>query len=353
MTSRVFIIDDDELILIALSRLLEREGYEVVCSTSPHQALSHIAEGERGEPFDVVISDYSMPEMLGSELLSQVAKISNDIARLLITANTDFDTVRDAVNRGGIHRVVPKPWNPTELFSAVAEGARLASLQRENRHLQEAVQRQNEQLQQLNEHLDGLVVERTTNLLDGLISALDFRDNETQWHSRRVSRYASRLAQEINVTPAQLVTIEQGALLHDIGKIGVSDHVLHKPGKLTEQEWEEMRLHPQLGHDLLKPIDFLKQAAILVLHHHERFDGGGYPRGLRGEEIVLGARIFSLVDAYDALTSDRPYRLAQSSDYAYKEIERCRGSQFEPQIVDAFIGLSPETWLEIRRGVER
>ena len=345
----MLVVDDDDVILVALGKLLERQGFEVVTAARPGVAFDLLVAAEREhKPFDVVLSDYRMPEMVGSELLAKVAVAAPDAARLLITANTDFDTVSDAVNRGGVQRVVAKPWKPTELFSAVSEGARLARLQRENRSLQLAVQQQNELLRTTNERLDRLVHERTVNLLDGLISALDFRDTDTQWHSRRVALYARRLAQQLGITEPQLTVVEQGALLHDIGKIGVRDSVLLKPGPLDDAEWVEMKRHAQIGYDLIQPIDFLHGAAMVVLHHHERFDGAGYPQGLRGDQLVIGARIFAVVDTYDAITSDRPYRAGREPAVAIAEVTRCSGSQFDPAVASAFTAVPIVEWVALR-----
>jgi putative nucleotidyltransferase with HDIG domain len=185
-----------------------------------------------------------------------------------------------------------------------------------------------------------------------MISALDYRDTETQWHSRRVSLYARRLAEELGVTGEALEVIEQGALLHDIGKIGVRDSILLKPGPLTPEEWVEMRLHPELGFQMLSRIPFLAGASQIVLQHQERYDGRGYPAGLKGEEIVLGARVFAVVDTVDAITSDRPYRKGRPLQVAKDELRRCAGSQFDPAAVEAFLRVSDESWNAIRKTVE-
>ncbi|MFQ6019270.1 MAG: HD-GYP domain-containing protein [Dehalococcoidia bacterium] len=169
-----------------------------------------------------------------------------------------------------------------------------------------------------------------------LCAALDLRDHVTHGHAQRVSELASVVAWQMGLRKDQLRLIEQAAILHDIGKIGVADSVLSKPGGLTEQEWEEMRKHPELGYQILKEIEFLKDAAEIVYAHHERFDGNGYPRGLRGEDIPVGARVFAVVDAYDAMTSHRPYRRAMPHNQAVEEISRHSGTQFDPQVVRAF-----------------
>ncbi|MFH1812262.1 MAG: HD domain-containing phosphohydrolase [Pseudomonadota bacterium] len=351
---RVLVIDDDEMILSALSKLLARRGYSVETAVRPELALERVRQtAGTAEGFDVVLCDYRMPGMVGSEVLSMVASICPDTARLLITANTDFETVQDAVNRGGIHRVLGKPWKPADLFAAVDEGAKLARLQHENRELDHAVHKQNELLKRMNEHLDHLVSQRTTDLLEGLISALDFRDTETQWHSRRVSLYARRLGEQIGLGGTELIAVSQGSLLHDIGKIGVRDSVLLKPGKLSAEEWEEMKTHVRIGFEILTPIAFLRDASSLVLDHHERFDGTGYPQGTRGQDICIGARIFGVVDTFDAMTSDRPYRKGLSPEQAYAEIRRCSGTQFDPDVAAAFVEAPASVWLDIRHEVSR
>jgi putative nucleotidyltransferase with HDIG domain len=187
-----------------------------------------------------------------------------------------------------------------------------------------------------------------------MVAVLDYRDTETQWHSRRVSRFTKRLAEELGVSDERdLRTIEMGSLLHDIGKIGVRDAVLLKPGPLDQEEWVEMREHPRLGWALLQRIEFLREASEIVLQHQERYDGSGYPAGLKGESIVLGARLFAVADTYDAITSDRPYRRAQPHAAAVAEIRRVSGTQLDPRVVDAFCGVSEADWLRIRAEVEQ
>jgi HD-GYP domain-containing protein (c-di-GMP phosphodiesterase class II) len=198
-----------------------------------------------------------------------------------------------------------------------------------------------------------MVVERTNGLLEGLISALDYRDTETQWHSRRVALYARRIGQEVGLSVGELSVVEQGALLHDIGKIGVRDSILLKPAPLTPEEWVEMRLHPEFGYRMLAKMPYLHEAALVVLQHQERFDGHGYPQGLKGKNIVIGARIFAVADAMDAITSDRPYRQGRPLASAQEEIKRCSGSQFDPEVVNAYAGIPSEAWTQIRSEVER
>jgi response regulator RpfG family c-di-GMP phosphodiesterase len=234
----------------------------------------------------------------------------------------------------------------------VNQAAEAARLRRENERLTQEVQRQNGQLREINLRLEEMVRVRTQALLEGLIAALDYRDAETQWHSRRVSLYARRLAQALRIEEPELTVIEHGALLHDIGKIGVRDRVLLKPGPLTTEEWSEMKRHPELGWALLQRVDYLRPASSIVLQHQEKFDGSGYPGRLKGADIVIGARIFHVVDTLDAITSDRPYRKARPFEDARDEIVRCAGTQFDPAVVDAFLAVPAEEWERIRLDVE-
>ena len=175
--------------------------------------------------------------------------------------------------------------------------------------------------------------------LAALSSALDVRDTETEGHARRVVRYMELIAEALDVPVERYATLRRGALLHDIGKIGVPDHILRKPGPLTENEWYTMKTHPQLGAKIIANVPFLEEVAEIIRAHHERWDGHGYPAGLAGEAIPLGARIFAVADSFDAMTSDRPYRRGRPLDAALAEIERCSGTQFDPQVVAAFLAV--------------
>ncbi len=186
-----------------------------------------------------------------------------------------------------------------------------------------------------------------------LAAALEARDDETETHALRVSIYSERLAEQLRVdAPETLQRLRWGALLHDVGKIGLPDAVLRKPGPLTPEEWRLVRRHPEIGHELVRRLDFLGDALNIVRFHHERYDGGGYPRGLRGEEIPLGARIFAVVDTFDAITSDRPYRRRRSYREALEEIRRAAGGQLDPTVVAAFGRVPPQEWEELRRRAE-
>ncbi len=211
---------------------------------------------------------------------------------------------------------------------------------------------QNEQLQVANLEIRRVSDELRNSYddtLEALVNALDARDQETKGHSLRVSRYMMDIAREMGVTEGtqEWVDMQRGSLLHDVGKIGVSDTILLKPGKLTDDEWRLMRLHPEIGYNMLRQVKFLEGASEIILEHHERWDGKGYPRGLGHEDILLGARIFSVVDTFDSMTSDRPYRKALSTMDALNEILRFSGSQFDPRVVEAFLDIY-DIWVKER-----
>ena len=346
---RVLVVDDDALILRALQRVLEAQGFSVSGRSHPADALEDL----RSQPANLIISDYMMPGMNGVEFLTEARRVCPDAPRLLLTAANDFRVAAEAVNSGEVYRLLSKPWNHAELVSTVRQAYEVGELRRQHARLTARVHEQNVELQRINRDLEGLVQERTRDLLDGMINALDYRDMETQWHSRRVSLYARRLAEAMGLSLVECNEVEMGALLHDIGKIGVRDSVLLKPGPLNQEEWEEMREHPAIGFRLLRSIDYLAGASQIVLQHQERWDGKGYPKGLAGKDIVIGARIFSVVDTLDAIRSDRPYRAGRSFPVALEEIRRCSGTQFDPDVVEAFASVPESGWEEIREQVER
>jgi len=219
------------------------------------------------------------------------------------------------------------------------------------------------QLENYRQHLEEMVVERTGRLHDALRqlqnnyestlqalgAAIDLRDSETAGHSRRVCGYSLEIARAFGCSEKELENLARGAYLHDIGKLGIPDGILLKPGPLTEEERNLMQGHVQIGFDLIKNIDFLSEAAEIVLMHHERYDGGGYPRGLRGSEILLSARIFAIADTLDAITSDRPYRRASTFEEAREIIRKCSDSQFDPHVAQIFLSIPAETWPAIAK----
>ncbi|MGB6691841.1 MAG: HD domain-containing phosphohydrolase, partial [Terracidiphilus sp.] len=287
----------------------------------------------------------NMPEMNGYEVCEHLkanGELSSIPVIFLSALNETEDKVR-GFRSGGVDYIC-KPFQFEEVRARVDTHLNLhelrQALKRQNEHLEELVSQRTEQL-----HVVLKQIESTYNeTLLALGGALDLRDNETAGHSQRVTRYSLEIARVMGCGGEELKNIALGAFLHDFGKIGISDAILHKPGKLTAEETEMMRQHVQIGYDMVSGISFLSGAAQILLAHQECYNGTGYPRGLAGEQIPIGARIFAVADTLDAMTSDRPYRNALSFQNALEEIVRCSGSQFDPDVVQAFFSIPEDAW---------
>jgi len=294
-----------------------------------------------------VLSDVKMPGIDGIGLLYEVRKRYPEVAVLMLTACEDISMAVTAMKSGALD-YVQKPFELERVKTAVRNGLRRnAQMRRESariRTLEQTVKQQTMELQGLLRNLE----QASAGTLEALVAALDAREHEMQAHSRRVADYTVYLAQHMGVLENELETIRQGAMLHDIGKIGVPDSILLKSGPLTAEEWMQMRRHPQIGFWILNGIDQLRPAAEIVLSHHERYDGTGYPSRLSGAEIPLGARIFAVTDTLDAITSLRPYHRGQSFEAAREEIAANSQAQFDPEVVNGFLDIPAPVWSEIR-----
>lgn len=344
---RVLFVDDEPFVLRALRRTFEMEGYEVATAAGPAEALDLLRTGKE---FQVIGSDYRMPEMNGAEFLQQARQIAPQTFRLLISAVEEFGAAVDAINRGEIHRLIPKPWNRDELVAIVRTAAEDYHLRRRYAEMTALLHTKNAALETLNRELEQRSEEHAAGLLQALVTALDQRAAESV-HSRRAALWCRRLAQQLGLSAPEIATLERAATVHDLGKIGVPDAILQKHGPLSDEEWVEMKRHPELGYRLLAGIPLLHDARKIVLQHHERFDGSGYPLGVRGEEIHRGARILHLVEAYDAMREPRSYREAKTDVEAREEIARCTGTQFDPQVVAAFQAIAAGEWEQAIAGV--
>ncbi|MCP4604983.1 MAG: HD domain-containing protein [Proteobacteria bacterium] len=343
----VLFVDDESLILRAFARDLHDTDVEVTLARTATEGLDALNR----QSFAVVLSDFQMPGMDGIVFLEEVRRIDPDAVRILVSGIADFKMAIQVINRVGLFNFIAKPWESYELRDILRRAMEHYAVTVENRRLSTMLSSKCAELGQLARGLENEVQDRTTSLLLGLVNALDLRDTETQWHSRRVALYSRRLAEELGLKGDELLSIERGALLHDVGKIGVSDTILLKPGKLTDEEWVEMRRHSEYGYRILEKIEFLGNARLLVWQHHERWDGNGYPLKLAGDKTYIGARIFAIIDTYDAMTSDRPYRKALSHEVACEEINRMRGTQFDPSIVDAWEEIPKSEIMTLRESV--
>jgi response regulator RpfG family c-di-GMP phosphodiesterase len=341
--ARVLIADDEPEIRDVLSDLLS-PLYDCMTVGSAEDALERLREGD----YDLVISDIMMGGMSGLELIPLVREHSPDTVVIMISG---VQTVESAINalRAGAFDYVMKPFDLHHVEAAVSRALEHYFLRVHKRRYETYLE---EMVAQRTHELDGALSSlgdayRTT--LKALTAALETRDSETHGHSERVVNFSLRLGQELSLDDEQMRSLEFGSLLHDIGKIGVPDAILRKPARLTEEEWVRMREHPLHGQKILRGIKFLEGAARVVAQHHERWDGSGYPLGLGGEEIDLNARIFAVADAFDAITSDRVYRLGRSYEDALSELDAFIGRQFDPRVVEAFRRVPREEWDEIRR----
>ncbi len=343
---KILIVDDDPAMRGLLHRYLEDEYPDCTDTHSPFDALNKI----KHDRFALIISDVMMPGMSGTELLQCVKKNDPEIAVIMVTGVMDVGTAVDSL-RNGAFDFITKPFDISSIRHAVKRALERRQLLIENRYYEEELEKEvYERTLELNTALQE-VDDSYRITLEALVTALDAREHETLAHSQRVREYTSALARIIGLSGPQLIPVGRGALLHDVGKIGVPDSILLKPGKLTEAEWVEMKKHPRKGYEILQGIKFLEPAAQIVLAHQERWDGQGYPDGLSGEDIPLGSRLFAVVDTLDAMTSDRPYRKAMSFETAVREIHRCSGTQFDPGVVEAFLSVPTKFWREIHDAV--
>ena len=346
--AKILIVDDEPNIRSVLTRHLADEKVVCVSSHNAFDALNKI----KSERFSLVISDVMMPGMSGVELLRFIKRQDAETAVIMITGLMDINTAVDSLRMGACD-FITKPFDLPTIRRAVDRALERRQLLVQNRYYQEELEKKvRERTFELNGALHE-VEESYKITLEALVTALDAREHETQAHSQRVREYTMTLAEQLGLDSDDLIQLGRGALLHDVGKIGVPDSILLKPGKLTSEEWIEMKKHPGIGYEILQNIRFLSPAAEIVLCHQERWDGKGYPNGLGNTDIPLGARIFAVVDTLDAMTSDRPYRKAMSFEVALAEIWECSGTQFDPQVVDAFLGIPLETWRNIHDAINR
>jgi len=346
---KILIADDEVEIRELLGDFLRDEGYECILASDAYDALDKYIKNDK---VDVVMSDIRMPGKSGLDLLGEVKELDEDVMVIMISAVKDIESAISALSKGA-YDYVSKPFELEKVAHIANKAVEKRRLVLENKEYQNELERKvierTKDLKAALEELDNTY--RVT--LRALVTALDTRDEETHGHSMRVVRYTMALADLLGVdNEDDLKNFEYGALLHDIGKIGIPDAILKKPGKLTQKEWKIIKTHPKLGYKMLYKIKFLEKSSQIVLHHHERYDGKGYPDGLKGDQIPFGARIFALADTIDAMTSKRPYEHALSFETVYKEIKKFSGTQFDPQVVKAFYLANLGFWKKQRQEID-
>ncbi len=338
---RILIVDDEPEITAILLDLFETE-YHCESAGSAELALEALKDQE----FALVVSDITMPGMSGLEMIPYVKERSPNTVVVMISGMQTVESAIGALRLGAFDYVM-KPFDLRQVEAVVKRALEhqdlIVAKQRYENHLEELVEQRTAEL----DHTLNSLEDAYRSTLKALTAALETRDLETHGHSERVVSYSLRLGREYGLDAARMKALEFGSLLHDIGKIGVPDLILRKPAKLTEEEWVLMREHPTHGQQILRGIEFLEGAARVVAQHHEKWDGSGYPLGLQGEEIDLCARIFSVADAFDAMTSDRVYRKGKPYHDAATELDEWAGKQFDPKVVEAFHRVPQGDWDEL------
>jgi putative two-component system response regulator len=310
MSPTVLFVDDEKIILDCLSSIFAERGLTVLTENTPEAALDRI----KNEEVAVIVSDQKMPGMNGIDLLSRVKMLSPDTTKILMTGYTDFQIAVDAINTGEVFRFVLKPWNNNDLIRTIEDAVSHYQIIHSLKKADEAT-------------------------LISLAQTIELKDPYTKGHCDSVAKYALMMADKLNLSEVTKQQLKHGSWLHDCGKIGVPEAILNYPGKLNDQEMKIIKKHPEWGADVAKRAQLSEVVVNIILYHHEAYDGSGYPYGLKGEIIPLEARIVSIADVFDALTSDRPYRQAFSYDKALDIIISMIGKAFDPRLSEIFLSL--------------
>jgi response regulator RpfG family c-di-GMP phosphodiesterase len=347
MAERILVVEDEEAVRETIVSVLRSANYECHGAGNGLEALALL---DSGKQFEMILCKLGMPNLEGIGLLERLRDKYSDIQLVVTTSVEDISIALGAI-RNGAYDYLLKPFDREQLLDTVSRALENRRLKVENRtyqtNLESLVKARTEQLQATVHEL-----ERSYDMtLEGFGDALALRDTETEGHSRRVAAFAIVIAKAVGLPLEQIPTIARGAFLHDIGKLAIPDAILCRPGKLTTEETVIVKEHCFKGYLIVKKIPFLVEACEIVHFHHERYDGTGYPRGLKGEQIPLGARIVAVANTLDSITSDLPYRPKQSYQAAREEIIRWSGRQFDPEIVRAFLEIPEDIWDRLRRDI--
>jgi len=329
VSSPKILIVDDELGPRESLRMILQWDYDVVMAEGGRSALAVLEK----ENYDLVILDIRMPDINGIDLLAEIKQIAPDTEVVMITAYASVETAANALRYGALDYLI-KPFQADAVRDAVEKGLQRS---RQNRNLQSKMEQLELANRSLEEEIEQAYQDIQKHYLEtvrSLVTAVDAKDSYTKGHQERVAMFSMLLGAELELSPHEVGVLQQAAMLHDIGKIGIREQLLLKKNALTRDEFEMIKKHPLIGSRILSPVESLKEVITLVVHHHERYDGKGYPSGLAGEEIPLGARIIAVADAIDAMLSNRPYAQARKVENVRDELIRNRGTQFDPVIVD-------------------
>ena len=335
---RIIAVDDEEGILESLSVFLKRTDYDFVGITDPVEAIEVI----KREHFDLMLLDFMMTPLHGDEVVEEIRKFNKELYILLLTGHKDLAPPLETIKRLDIQGYCEKSDKFDQLLLLIESGIKSIKQMYEIKRINEELAESNQRLEQA--YLDMIQTLRYT---------VEAKDPYTRGHSDRVSEYSVLIGEELGLSEEQIKTLRIGGLFHDIGKIGIPDSILLKTDKLSDDEYSEIKNHPSIGAHILGAASIFKNIIPIVKHHHERFDGRGYPSGLKGEEIPLLARIAAVADTFDAMTSKRSYRDALDLQYVKDEIQRCKGTQFDPQIADIFLNILEKDFYKIKEIQEK
>ncbi len=321
---KVIVVDDEPGIIDSLSIFLRRSGYEFTGVTNPLEAIERV----KNEHFDLMILDFIMTPIHGDQVVEEIRKFNKELYILLLTGHKDLAPPLETIKRLDIQGYCEKSDKFDQLLLLIESGIKAISQMN-------LIKQINEELKDTYERLEKSYMES----IQTLRYTVEAKDVYTRGHSDRVSEYAVLIGQKLGLSEEDLKNLRIGGLFHDIGKIGVPDSILLKPGKLTDNEYSEIKNHPTIGAHILSSASIFEPLLPIVKHHHERYDGNGYPSKLAGENIPYLARITAVADTFDAMTSKRVYRNELDLDFVKTEMERCKGTQFDPQITDAFLDI--------------
>jgi response regulator RpfG family c-di-GMP phosphodiesterase len=349
----ILIVDDESSIRVLLAGFLG-DRWQCTTASSADEAIQLLGNSA----FDLIVTDINMPGRSGLDLCKNVRQNYPAVDVIVISALSDINHAIQAMRSGAVDYIT-KPFSLDQVNKAIEAALAKRAVTRRNREQAETLEaricQDTDSLGTAHHSIDAVqdrLYSTCRAAIQSLARTLEARDLETRGHSDRVVAYSLRIGAAMNLNCNELTALEQGALLHDIGKIGVRDSVLLKQGPLTHEEWLVMKDHVSLGLKIISNIDFLAPARFVIGQHHEKFDGSGYPNGLAGQAIHIAARVFAVADAYDAITSDRPYRAALPHAEACREISNHTGTQFDPAVVDAFLRIPATDWPEIRQRIE-